>query len=109
MIERLMREEARYGEPEYSRKSAEIDQTTRALYEILDADEKQGVAQLEDAYQPREAAAIRSAFLCCRPAGSGCTGAQTPERRHLSLSQSHIKHSALEIASGAILLPRGEP
>lgn len=57
-----MQEEARYGEPEYSRKSAEIDQTTRALYEILDADEKKRLAQLEDAYQAREAAAIRSAF-----------------------------------------------
>ena len=62
MIERLMQAEARYGEPEYSQKSAEIDQITRALYEILDADEKQRLAQLEEAYQAREAAAIRSAF-----------------------------------------------
>ena len=62
MIERLMREEARYGEPEYSQKSAEIIRATHALCETLDADEKQRLAQLEDTYQAREAAAIRSAF-----------------------------------------------
>ena len=62
MIERLMQEEARYGEPEYSRRSAEIVRATRALCETLDAEEKQHLAQLEDAYQVREAAAIRSAF-----------------------------------------------
>lgn len=57
-----MREEARYGEPVYSQKSAELVRATRALCETLDADEKQYLAQLEDAYQAREAAAIRSAF-----------------------------------------------
>ena len=62
MIERLMQEEARYGEPEYSRRSTEIVQATRALCETLDAEEKQHLAQLEDAYQARETAAIRSAF-----------------------------------------------
>ena len=62
MIERLMQEESRYGEPVYSQKSAELVRATRALCETLDADEKQYLAQLEDAYQAREAAAIRSAF-----------------------------------------------
>ena len=57
-----MREEARYGEPEYSQKSAEIVRATCALCETLDADEKQRLAQLEDAYQVREATAVRSAF-----------------------------------------------
>lgn len=62
MIERLMQEESRYGETEYSQRGAEIIQATRALRETLDADEKQYLTQLENAYQLREAAVIRSAF-----------------------------------------------
>lgn len=62
MIERLMQEESRYGEPEYSQRSAEIIRAIRALCETLDADEKQHLTQLENAYQLREATAIRSAF-----------------------------------------------
>ena len=62
MFERLMQEEARYGEPEYSRRSTEIVRATRALCETLDAEEKQHLTRLENAYQLREAAAIRSAF-----------------------------------------------
>ncbi|RHR11055.1 hypothetical protein DWX58_00915 [Pseudoflavonifractor sp. AF19-9AC] len=62
MIERLMQEDPRYGEPEYSQRSAEIVRATRALCETLDAEEKQHLTRLENAYQLREAAAIRSAF-----------------------------------------------
>ena len=62
MIETLLREGARYGEPEYSRESAVIIETARALSQQLDQGGKQLLAELEDAYQAREAAVLRSAF-----------------------------------------------
>ena len=62
MLERLFVEHARYGEPEYSRKSAEINRAIKTLSETLEPAEIQLLAQLEDTYQAREAAAVRSAF-----------------------------------------------
>ena len=68
MIERLQREEARYGEPEYSRMSDVITRTVQKLSDCLDQEGRELLLELEDAFQTREAAVTRCAFrdgFCC--------------------------------------------
>lgn len=62
MIERLMKEATRFGEPEYSYAGKIISQATLNLSQKLDPEGKKLLSQLEEAYQDREAIAIHSAF-----------------------------------------------
>ena len=62
MIERLMKENTRYGEPEYSRAGEAISQAIQSLSAKLDQDGWKLLSQVEEAYQAREAAVIRSTF-----------------------------------------------
>ena len=62
MIERLMKEKTRYGEPEYSRAGEAISQAIQSLSAKLDQDGWKLLSQVEEAYQAREATVIRSTF-----------------------------------------------
>lgn len=63
MIEKLIRSCFRYGEPTYKEKSTEIDEMIQMLSQELSADKKPLLERLEDSYQARESAVIRSAFI----------------------------------------------
>ena len=63
MIEKLIRSCFRYGEPTYKEKSAEIDEMIQMLSQELSAYKKPLLERLEDSYQAREGAVIRSAFI----------------------------------------------
>ena len=65
MIEKLFRPHIRYGEPEYSRQSAEIHQVSQALSKILAPDHLYLLEKLEECYLAREDAETRSAFAEC--------------------------------------------
>lgn len=62
MIERLMEEETRYGEPVYTTVSEEIDTAHQALETCLDNAGRAVLDQLEDAYIRREDAVRHGAF-----------------------------------------------
>lgn len=50
MIKQLMNPELRYGEPEYSRIEAQINEVQQSLSEQLDADTQRLLEQLSDLY-----------------------------------------------------------
>lgn len=62
MIERLMNLERPYGEPEYSKLSAQIGQLKQQLYGQLDQEGKDWLEQLADTFMRQEPLILRDAF-----------------------------------------------
>lgn len=62
MIERLMNLERPYGEPEYSKLSAQISQMKQQLCEQLNQEGKDWLEQLTDTFMRQEPLILRDAF-----------------------------------------------
>lgn len=62
MIERLMNQERPYGEPEYSKLSAQISQLKQQLCEQLNQEGKDWLEQLADTFMRQELLVLRDAF-----------------------------------------------
>lgn len=62
MIERLMNLERPYGEPEYSKLSAQISQLKQQLCEQLNQEGKDWLEQLSDTFMRQEPLILRDAF-----------------------------------------------